>query len=405
MSDVAIILRNLRIAVRRGRGFLIFVSLGCALVILCLGIVAQSDLTGRELLASAALRTIELSSSHGQTAATPLTRGHLAEIAAMNEVAAVDPWLQAGFNTADDDWPAAVFWATPRIGYVQPPIVSSMREDIFPLAPDEVVLPSRYADQDLRPFMGRTVAIQYTERTGTDTGHAVDGSLTVVALYDESTFTLDGPTAAYASLETVLRFAAATEGTTPEQFGAQIPYPRAMVEVAEANDVPAVEQRLRDMGFAARSIQSQLQLLPQAMQMLSILGAVTAALLALYCLGAGITIGGAMVRNRQREIGLLKAVGFSRLRVGRLFLGELFAFGLLAGVIGVFAGNAIVLIVSQVISGGTFLGAQMADTLVVPDARWSLALLILPAGALALGGVIPARQAATLPPDEALRDL
>jgi putative ABC transport system permease protein len=405
MSDRAFVLRNLRIALRRNRGFVFLVSLGSALALLCVGIVAQAaQSAGSGLLESAALRTIEISAAHGPIDDVELTRDRLDDIATMPEVAAVDPWLQAGFNTADDSF-AAVFWATPRIGYVQPPIVASIRDEVFPLADDEVVLPRHYAEAELSDLLGTRLNIQYTERTGPNTGQGAEAKLRVVGLYDESTFTVDGPAAAYVSLDTVLVLAAAAQGVSPGQFGLQVPYPKAMVEVHESAQVPIVEQRLRDAGFAATSIQSTLTALPQAMSMLSFLGGMAAVIVGLYSLGAGATIGGGMVRNRTREIGLLKALGFSRPRVGRVFMAELLGLGIVAGIGGVVAGNLVGLAIGQLVRGSSLLGAAMADTVVLPDWRWSIALLVLPALAMATGGYFPARQAASLAPDEALRDL
>jgi putative ABC transport system permease protein len=127
--------------------------------------------------------------------------------------------------------------------------------------------------------------------------------------------------------------------------------------------------------------------------------------LILACLGAGLTIGANLVRSRMREIGLLKAVGFSNGRVARLFGMELAIFALVDSMIGVLLGLAAMIAIESSMRGTSLLGVQMANGLAAPSAIKIVALIGFPVVALLLGGVLPLVRAATLPPDVALREM
>lgn len=109
---------------------------------------------------------------------------------------------------------------------------------------------------------------------------------------------------------------------------------------------------------------------------------------------AALTISGA-VRERTREIGIFRALGFRQSHVAKIILLEALLISFAGGILGYAAG------VLAARSAGPLLTAQ---PLVVP---WRLdlfaAALLLSVGIGLLAGIFPARQAAKLDPAEALR--
>lgn len=98
------------------------------------------------------------------------------------------------------------------------------------------------------------------------------------------------------------------------------------------------------------------------------------------------------VRERRREIGLLKAIGGTSRQVAQLFLLEAAAYAALGGALGILLGLGMT----------ALFGALIGLT---PQVKW-LHMVLLLAGAALLGmlfGVIPAAKAAGLPPAQALR--
>ena len=98
------------------------------------------------------------------------------------------------------------------------------------------------------------------------------------------------------------------------------------------------------------------------------------------------------VRERRREIGLIKAIGGTSRQVGLLFLLEAVCYALLGGLLGVAMGMAMVRLFGSMIGLDAVLDAQTA----VPA--------VLIAGALGIVfGVAPALRAAGMVPVDALK--
>ncbi|MEZ4217336.1 MAG: ABC transporter permease [Myxococcota bacterium] len=99
------------------------------------------------------------------------------------------------------------------------------------------------------------------------------------------------------------------------------------------------------------------------------------------------------VRERTSEVGLLRAIGASRLQVAGLFLAEAGAVALVGGAAGVALGLAI----------GAALRLAVPGLPVSTPLSFVLAALAVSGGVGLLSGVLPARRAARLDPIEALR--
>ncbi|MEW2431956.1 ABC transporter permease [Micromonospora sp. NPDC047644] len=396
---------NTRLTVRRSKSFGLLVAAGVAFALLCDALVGQAGAAvEHQVRESSIMRTIEVS-NFGVSKPLPLTANRIADMSQMPGVTSVRPWIQAGclVTSADLDVPGAL-WATPRMPAGQPPIVASSRPDLMTLTGDEAVLPAHLAGADLEGLIGKRVTVEYTRRVAAEAGEAAYLDLQIVGVYNEAIGGRDGPTAIYLSQETVLAMAAAREGVTPESFGRNLGYPKVIVEVSDSEMVPDTQQKLSDQGYNASSIQSQLDALPPAMNFLRILGQLITGALLLMCLLAGLSIGAGLVRARLRQIGLLKALGFSDMRVARLFAMELAAFGVLATSIGLLVGGIGFLVVQYRLAGETFLDVPMAETMAFPASTRVAALLLAPAIAMLAGAVYPLWRAARVPPDLALRD-
>ncbi|MCC6167870.1 MAG: ABC transporter permease [Caldilineaceae bacterium] len=102
------------------------------------------------------------------------------------------------------------------------------------------------------------------------------------------------------------------------------------------------------------------------------------------------------VLERTREIGTLRAVGWSRGRVLRMILGEAVALSLTGGVLGILIGVALAWTVGRIPGVGAFLEGSFSPDIFVQGVVTALALGLV-------GGWYPAWTAANLQPVEALR--
>lgn len=102
------------------------------------------------------------------------------------------------------------------------------------------------------------------------------------------------------------------------------------------------------------------------------------------------------VLERTREIGTLRALGWSRGRVLRMILGEAVALSLTGGVLGILIGVALAWTVGRIPGVGAFLEGSFSPGIFVQGVVTALALGLV-------GGWYPAWTAANLQPVEALR--
>jgi putative ABC transport system permease protein len=170
-------------------------------------------------------------------------------------------------------------------------------------------------------------------------------------------------------------------------------------EEADSEAVAAEVRRLLDRRHGAEdfTITTQDQMLEVLGSVLDVLTLAVGALggVSLVVGGIGIlTIMTIAVRERRREIGLLRALGAARRQILVIFLGEAVTLAILGGAAGLAVG-----------AGGAWLIGAAVPALPTHTA-WDFVLLAeVTAALIGLGaGVLPAMQAARLDPVEALRD-
>jgi putative ABC transport system permease protein len=180
-------------------------------------------------------------------------------------------------------------------------------------------------------------------------------------------------------------------------------YTSLSVRVANPNQVPAVEDAIKKMGFSAFSIVDATRSMRQFFAVLDGFLAIFGSLaLAVASIGIVNTLVMAIL-ERRREIGIMKAIGASDADVRGLFFAEAGAMGLVGGTVGVALGW----VIGHLINFGTNIYLERQH---FPPAQiWSVPLwLVLSAIAFSVvvslvSGLYPAARAARLDPVQALR--
>ena len=189
-----------------------------------------------------------------------------------------------------------------------------------------------------------------------------------------------------------------------ERFGvSSSPYSGLFVVAEGLNRVAGVRAQITDIGFATSAPESLITEFQRYRRVVEIvLGGI--ALIALVIAALGICNALlAAVRERTREIGVLKAIGARDRDVLRVFLVEAGALGLVGGVIGAVSGWAVARAVGAVVNhylaseglAGATVGLPVFVVLACVTGAVLLALL---------AGLVPAARAARLPAREALGD-
>jgi putative ABC transport system permease protein len=189
-------------------------------------------------------------------------------------------------------------------------------------------------------------------------------------------------------------------------------YSQALIKVATADQVLAVEQEVTRQGFFAYSPRSMLQQINVLFLVIQgVFGGIGAIALVVAAFGIANTMTMA-IYERTREIGLMKAVGATNRDVMSVFLGEAGGIGLLGGLGGVVLGVGLGALIDLI--AGTYLAAQAVQQSGASASGVSISListpLWLPLFALGfatlvgvVSGLYPAMRAAALSPVAALK--
>jgi putative ABC transport system permease protein len=180
-------------------------------------------------------------------------------------------------------------------------------------------------------------------------------------------------------------------------------YPAVTVKVKQAKFTQDVEDKIRQMGYPAFSINDALKGAKNAFIvidiLLSLIGSIALAVSSLGIVNTMVM----SILERTREIGIMKAIGASNEHIRRIFLIEASVIGLLGGLLGTGLGW----LVGQVINFGANIYIRSQGG---PPGTFFVLPLWLIAGAIAfavvvslIAGSYPAARAANLDPIQALR--
>ncbi len=405
MSDVNVLVRaTVRTSLRRQRSLLALMVIFVSVVLVCNGVVGAGVAKyARSVQYQSALNLIELSSA-SSAARREISTETLREVRDIPGVTGVYPWTQVDLSISNpSDWPdpqtnPGALWATPVVPGLGPQIVLGS----FPatgLSGGQIALPRSVPGGVLDNLLGKIIVLEYTKVLGSGRGEPARKSFMVVAIFDNSTPGEAGPTPSYiadADLTSIIRESGAVDG--------DMTYTTAYVQTAGPGDVPRVQTALATRGFAVSSVATQLRSLGGLFNVLSWASWIFGVLLILVCLGIGGAIGSAWVQQRTREIGLLKAIGWSRSRITSALMLELGLVGLVAAAIGTIVG-----IIGSATTTAVVASQQIellpVDPWGLPEPVILLLSLALVPLCVCLGGVRSALRAVNIDADNALRDL
>lgn len=395
--------RSVRLSLSKLRPLAVLMSLGIAVFIFADSIVgAGISSYSNKISTNSALNYVEVTSV-GPDSAREITDDSLSRFDQIDHVVGSFGWAQIDLAIEDPaNWPSpnnpGAFMGTPFISGITPKILLG---DVSEDGPGEgqILLPDKGQGQKYTELLGKEMGFVYTKEIGPGKGEPGSISLRVSGIYDNSSPGTDGSQAAYVSSK-VLQSTLANARPNAKALA----YPRAYVRVDSADEVVNVQNQVRALGYSVNSVAGQIRSLSGLFALLALVSWVIGGFLIIFCLGVGVSVGGSWIKQRAREVGLLKAIGWSGASIAGVYMVELAAVGLIIGVTGALLGT-----LCSVIGTAVFNGLQLD---LLPVTAWAMPNWLLVLGALlcvplflCLGALGHVARLARLDADSSLRDL
>ncbi|MGV9449997.1 ABC transporter permease [Streptomyces sp. NPDC003635] len=404
MSVFALAVANVRALRRRLYGLTALVAVAAAVCLGALGIADRAQsVTDTGVRESAANRSITVDRPEGRPGTPQLTDRTAARLAKLPNVVSVQHRAQVSFGVASEAGATALLYATTYRSAVPPPVTKSVRKELFPLKPGEIVAPAASQGVNLSRLVGTEIEVETIRYVRPGEGTGVTGKARLVGVYDPS-WQIDGPDAAYAADSTVITWAARRAGQPESAYLGSVGYDQLTVVARTAADVPGVMRAVQELGYPAVTLRQQLDALPAVLELVKVAGQVLLAVLGVLAFAGAVTVTGALSRRRAREIGILKAVGFRTRAVLVMLLTEMALAGAVAALIGAVLGAVLGGAGAAVLRRSADLAPYVEDRVPLPSFGTFLLLVGLTVSVVMAGALFPARRAATMAPTDAMRD-
>lgn len=316
---------------------------------------------------------------------------------AIRGVESVFGWTQAFLNV-ETRGEYSTLTITPRFAELQPPLVEG-RE---PRGDREIVMGSRWATS---VDVGSTLPAIYNARIAEGEQEGVTTTVTVVGFYDSGVPGVDGEGTTYGTKPWTLGIVGAGLGREIAWMDSDYAFPTAYVVATNPGELSSIVSELRARNFAVDSLATLLTSVPPLQSFLSTMRLVLAGLLVVFLVVVAWAVAGSVLTAKRAEIGLLRALGWSRGEIGRTFVMQFGLLGLIVGSAGVIAGSIALAIVLIVGGDAEFFGLPVTLQFDAMTIGMFAAIGLAPVVLFVVAAVVPVTRISRIPPDDVLRDL
>ncbi len=369
------------------------------IAMLLLTIASSAGSASDKLLSSAALRSVDVQAS--ATSRIPLNEALIRTLSNNPMIDRIYPVAVGGAGIKVRQPAVGVsLMVASDLPIQEPPIISSIKQSLFPLTNHEIVLPISVNGVSMEPLLGSVVGFALDSSGGPEGPPLVE--LKVVGFYNSS-WQLDGHEAGIVSLPTALIFASTSDPgvTSTAAYIAKDGYSSLVVEAKNEGQVPGLLSQLSARGLYVTDYQEQVSGTAAVAKVAKSLAGIAVIGMALVLFGASLSASGTLLSSRRVEVATLRAIGFTRLQVLYQLLLELIFGGLGVALASSAAAIAVVLMMSNFFHG---LILRLGLSSVNPDPRSVSIVFAIEVFAIVIGGVLAIIRPLRLQPSIALRD-
>lgn len=379
----------------------LIIALGIIVLLLTSSLsIGMKDVADKQILQTRTMRDITVLEDNFSSAQRKIDFNQLDNFRKIEHVDLVFPDVQMmmGLYKGDEWLGAGNVRGVPELGL--PPLLEGKSfkdsDTNLVIMPDKVSFVKGVFNG--KDYIGKEVQIEYAAVGRDNQQKSKKYNAMVVGIYDHTKKDLP-PNALFIPMDDMYKLSAENRGLTQENYMKIMTFNTATVIVNKEEYVNPVTSIIEGQYFQTNSINKQLNNMPGAVRFLMIIGG----LISLIVLISGaISIGATMLqatKNRTKEIGLMKALGFFNKSVSNIFLLEAIFTGLLGGIIGVTLSRIALFIIE----------IKLSQNISFEDISLKISLpSIILATVICLfvpyvGSVLPIRKASKISPAEALR--
>lgn len=208
-------------------------------------------------------------------------------------------------------------------GAGQPPIIAGeMRTGVDERGVPGIVLPATIGTLDLRPLVGTAVEVTYTVAVDSEAGFTRTQGFVVTGVSDPS-YQVDALNAAYIDQALAVELYMVRTGADAGTLAAHGGYERVRVVASEQGSVDEVTRAIQAQGYQAVSRVQELAAVPGVIALIRLASGVLSAVLLIISAIAALVLASSLARQRTRELGVLRAIGWAPRRVLVMWVGEL----------------------------------------------------------------------------------
>lgn len=359
-----------------------------------------TEISKKQIMENKSLCEITVSKDMFAENSPVLTNKNIKKFRSINNVTNVYPDIQivVGINNEKEESGVAYVSGVPTIAL--PDILKG--ETFNDNDTKVVILPSivqigenSYNGEE---YYGKSLTIEYNALDSKGEQDVKTYNAKVIGLYDVEKGS-HATNEIYIPIQDGLFMQAEQKGLSVKNYNNIASFENVFVKVKDEQYVNQVSSNIQNMGFDTYSVHDELNEIPGVVNFIMLIGSgVSLLVMVAGVMNISITIL-QMTRNRKKEIGLMKAIGYTTKRIMMVFLTENIVVSLMAGIVALIFSKIVLIIVQLKLNNNEqFVGISLSVSLELILLALAISMIIP-----IIASAIPLRKGLRVTASEALR--